>query len=65
MGGLKTELTRFEAGFVDLGIDFDLVIEGYAFFSIDTLINTIAVFEVQGVDIANVDFIQESGFKCI
>ena len=63
LGDLKTELTFFSGAFIDLGIDFDVVIESEAFFSIDTLINTISIFEAQGVDISDVGFVEERIFR--
>ena len=56
---MKAELTAFSGAFIELGINFDVVIESEAFFSIDTLINTISIFEAQGVDISAGDFVQE------
>ena len=59
---MKTELEVFSGAFGDLGIDgfdFDAVLEADTFFSIDTLINTISIFEAEGVDISDTDFVQE------
>ena len=59
---MKTELEVFSGAFEELGIDgfdFGAVLEADTFFSIDTLINTISIFEAQGVDISETDFIQE------
>ena len=61
-GDLKTELEVFSGAFGKLGIDgfdFGAVLEADTFFSIDTLINTISIFEAEGVDISDTDFVQE------
>ena len=59
---MKTELEVFSGAFGKLGIDgfdFGAVLEADTFFSIDTLINTISIFEAEGVDISDTDFVQE------
>ena len=61
---MKTELEvpRISGAFADLGIegfDFGAVLAADTFFSIETLINTISIFEAQGVDISDGDFVQE------
>ena len=59
---MKTELEVFSGAFVELdidGFDFGAVLEADTFFSIDTLINTISIFEAEGVDISDTDFVQE------
>ena len=59
---MKTELEVFSGAFGELGIDgfdFGAVLEADTFFSIDALINTISIFEAEGVDISDTDFVQE------
>ena len=59
---MKTELEVFSGAFADLeieGFDFTAVLAEENFFSIETLINTISIFEAQGVDISDGDFVQE------
>ena len=53
---------KFSGAFIDLGIEgfnFDAVLEADTFFSIETLIDTISIFETQGVDITDGEFVQE------
>ena len=60
-GDLKTELEVFSGAFADLGIEgfnFSAVLEAETFFSIDTLINTISIFETN-MDISDGDFAKE------
>ena len=59
---MKTELGKFSGAFIDLGIEgfnFDAVLEADTFFSIETLISTISIFEAEGVDISDVDFVKD------
>ena len=65
---MKTELEVFSGAFADLeieGFDFTAVLAAETFFSIETLIDTISIFEAEGVDISDVDFVQEWIIRCI
>ena len=56
----------YSGAFNDLGIegfDFDYYLGAETFFSIDTLIKTIRIFEAEGVDVSDADFVQEWIFK--
>lgn len=65
---MKTELEVFSGAFADLeieGFDFTAVLAAETFFSIETLIDTISIFEAEGVDISDVGFVQERIIRCI
>ena len=51
IGGFGTFLAGFEVGFASLGFDINVVIQSDVFFSVDTLMNMLVVFEADGVDL--------------
>ena len=56
IGGFGTFLTGFGTGFAGFGIDIDVVVKSDVFFSVDTLMNMLVVFEADGVDINGSQF---------
>ena len=51
IGGFGTFLADFDAAFDDFGIDINVVVQSDVFFSVDTLMNMLVVFEADGVEI--------------
>ena len=55
IGGFGTFLAGFGA-FADFGFDINVVVQSDVFFSVDTLMNMLVVFEADGVDINGAQF---------
>ena len=56
IGGFGSFLADFEVGFIDLGIDINVVVQSDIFFSVDTLMNMLVVFRANDVDLVDADF---------
>ena len=56
IGGFGTFLGDFGVAFDDIGIDINVVVQSDVFFSVDTLMNMLVVFEADGVDINGAEF---------
>ena len=55
IGGFETFLAGFGA-FADFGININVVVQSDFFFSVDTLMNMLVVFEADGIDINGAQF---------
>ena len=56
IGGFGTFLAGFGTTFDGFGIDINVVVQSDVFFSVDTLMNMLVVFEADGVDINGAEF---------